>query len=208
MADIIKRAYAVLEIKAGEPDASGKRKFTGIASTPSVDSMEDIVEPKGAEFDLPIPLCWMHDSRDPVGWVTGAKVSAKGIEIEGEIANLPEPASLKDRLDTAWAMLKGKLVRGLSIGFRPLESMRIEGTYGYRYTRWKWLELSPVVIAANQDCSITAIKSADQAIRRAASGAHRGLPVVRLDKPAPAGATSPGDSGAPTTRRKGVVYLK
>lgn len=198
------RAYSVLEIKAVE-DSNGKRTFTGIASTPKADRESDVVEPKGAVFKLPIPLCWMHNSRDPVGWVTAAKITDKGIEIQGEVANLPEPASLKDRLDTAWAMLAGKLVRGLSICFNPLESARIEGTYGMRYSRWEWLELSPVTIAANADCSITSIKSADQAVRRAALGAKGGLPVVRLDM---AKATkSPGDSGTTQTRRKGAVYL-
>ncbi len=202
----MKRAYAVLEIKAAAPSADGKRRFTGIATTPTADTVGDIVEPKGAQFKLPIPLCWMHNTRDPVGWVTAAKVTDKGIEIEGEVADIAEPASLKERLDTAWAMLVNKLVQGLSIGFNPLESSRIEGTYSYRYLKWQWLELSPVVVAANQDCSINTIKSADQAIRRAAFGAR---PVVRLDTaPAVTGTPNdPGASGAAPARRKGVVYL-
>lgn len=201
-----KYAYAMLEVKAA-PSADGKRRFTGIATTPTADTVGDIVEPKGAEFKLPIPLCWMHNTRDPVGWVTAAKVTDNGIEIEGEIADIQEPASLRDRLDTAWAMLKAKLVQGLSIGFSPVESSRIEGTYSYRYTKWLWLELSPVTVPANMDCSITSVKSADQAIRRAASGAR---PVVRLDRaPAlPSGTPAPGVSGPDQTRRKGVVYLR
>ncbi len=201
----MQRAYAKLEIKAIGDAVDGKRKFTGIATTPSADRVGDIVEPKGAQFKLPIPLCWMHNTRDPVGWVTAATVTDKGIEIEGEVADIAEPASLKDRLDTAWAMLKAKLVQGLSIGFNPIESSRIEGTYSYRYIKWQWLELSPVTVAANQDCSISSIKSADQAIRGAASGAR---PVVRLDPaPAASGTQDPGASGADPPRRKGVVYL-
>lgn len=201
----MQRAYAKLEIKAIGDAVDGKRKFTGIATTPSADRVGDIVEPKGAQFKLPIPLCWMHNTRDPVGWVTAATVTDKGIEIEGEVADIAEPASLKDRLDTAWAMLKAKLVQGLSIGFNPIESSRIEGTYSYRYIKWQWLELSPVTVAANQDCSISSIKSADQAIRGAASGAR---PVVRLDPaPAASGTQDPGASGADPARRKGVVYL-
>ena len=146
-------AYSTMEVKAMEE--GGKRLFTGIATTPSADRVGDIVLPEGAKFTLPIPLCWMHDSHDPVGWVTQAKVSKSGIEIVGEVANLPEPESLKDRLDRAWAMLKGRLVRGLSIGFKPLKSSRIGDTYSYEFSEWLWLELSPVVIAANGDCSIT-----------------------------------------------------
>jgi len=171
-------AHSTLEIKVFE-DGDGKRTFSGIATTPTADRMGDIVEPKGAEFQLPIPLVWMHDASDPVGWVTSAKVTAKGIEIEGEIANVPEPESLKDRLDTAWAMLKAKLVRGLSIGFKPLESSRIGDTYSYRFTKWLWLELSPVVIPANGDCSITQIKRIDIA-QRAASGHRKPRGAVAL----------------------------
>ena len=200
-------AYSTLEIKAID-ESNGKRIFTGIATTPTPDRVGDIVEPKGAEFQLPIPLCWMHDSSDPIGWVTAAKVSAAGIEVVGEVANLPEPPSLKDRLDTAWAMLKGRLVRGLSIGFKPLEEARLGDTYSYRYLRWLWLELSPVTIAANGDCSITAIKSADQAVRRAASGAKAGFRVVRLDPEDLKKASAPGASGKQPARRPGVVYLK
>lgn len=196
------RAYAQLEIKAiGDED--GKRVFRGIATTPTADRAGDVVEPKGADFKLPIPLLWQHDSRAPIGWVRSAKVTDKGIEVECEIHNETAPGKLKDRLDEAWQSMKAKLVGGLSIGFKPLESNRIGETYSYRFVKWLWLELSAVTVPANGDCSITAIKSADQAMRRAASGA---LPVVRLD-PAPAdtGKPLPGASGQ--QRRKGVVYL-
>jgi HK97 family phage prohead protease len=199
------RAYSVLDIKASD-DNGGRRVFTGVATTPSTDRVGDIVEPKGAEFELPIPLLWQHNSREPIGWVTDAKVSDNGIEIVGEVANVMTPGKLKDRLDEAWQMLIAKLVRGLSIGFQGIESNRIENTYSYRFVRWAWYELSAVTIPANMDCSITAIKSFDLAARRrAAPGAH---PIVRLDTaPAATGTNGPGASGQ-QTRRKDVVYLK
>jgi HK97 family phage prohead protease len=198
------RAYSVLDIKmAGDKD--GKRTFSGIATTPSVDRGGDIVEPKGAEFQLPIPLLWQHDARAPIGWITQAKVTDKGIEVTGEIASIDEPGNLRDRLEEAWQSMRAKLVRGLSIGFKPLESARIGDTYAYRYSKWMWLELSAVTIPMNGDCSITAIKSADQATRRAATGAR---PVLRLKpEPAASGNQIPGDSGQQTARRKGVLYL-
>jgi hypothetical protein len=128
------RAYSTLEIKAVRDDG-GKRRFSGVASTPSTDRMGDIVEPKGAEFTLPIPLLWQHNSADPIGWITSAKVTSKGIEVEGEVANVDEDGDLKKRLATAWQMLKSKLVRGLSIGFNALEYTRIENTGGLRFGR-------------------------------------------------------------------------
>lgn len=200
----MKRAYSTLEIKAVDDAGGGKKRtFTGIASTPTVDRMQDIVEPNGAEFKLPIPLLWQHDSRQPIGWVTAAKVTDKGIEIEGEVADIPEDGKLKDRLAEAWQSIKNKLVRGLSIGFDPIEYTKIDGTWGYRYTRWAWLELSAVTIPANADCSITAIKSADQAVLRAASG-RKDFTVVRLNTVAPATkgvkpVTLPGASGTKST---------
>jgi HK97 family phage prohead protease len=157
------RAYATLELKAID-DSSGKRRFSGIASTPSTDRMGDVVDPQGAKFKLPIPLLWQHDSSDPIGWVTSAKVTSKGIEVEGEIADIAQEGELKNRLLKAWQMLQAKLVRGLSIGFNSIESARIDGTYGIKFMKWEWLELSAVTIPANQDASITAIKSADAAL--------------------------------------------
>ena len=166
------RAYSTLEIKAATEDG-GKRRFSGIASTPQTDRMGDVVEPKGAMFKLPIPLLWQHDSRDPIGWITSARVTDKGIEVDAEVANIPEDGELKTRLTTAWQMIKSGLVRGLSIGFNAQETARIEGTYGYHILKWLWLELSAVTIPANEQATILAIKSADQA-SLAASG-HRAM---------------------------------
>lgn len=163
------RAYTVLEIKAMDDD---ERVVEGIASTPVTDRLNDIVEPKGAMFKLPIPLLWQHNSAAPVGQVFEAKVTDDGIRIRARFVKVMEPASLKDDLDRAWAMVKAKLVRGLSIGFSPLEWADIKGTFGVRYTKWEWLELSAVTIAANSDATITAIKSADFVARRALQGTH------------------------------------
>ena len=83
------------------------RAFKGIASTPSTDRAGDIVEPKGAEFQLPIPLLWQHSASQPIGWVTSATVKDTGIEVVVEVASISEPGKLKDRLDEAWQSLKG-----------------------------------------------------------------------------------------------------
>jgi HK97 family phage major capsid protein/HK97 family phage prohead protease len=167
----IQRAYSLLTIKGFDDDL---REISGIATTPSTDRTGDIVEPRGAEFKLPIPVLWQHDSRQPIGHVTHATVTDKGIEIKAKLVKVMEPGRLKDRLDEAWQSMKSGLVGGLSIGFKEIESARIADTYSYRYLKWLWLELSAVTIPANRDCSITAIKSLDQQQRRAASGTSGG----------------------------------
>lgn len=172
----VTRAYSTFEVKAINEDM---RTVTGIASTPSTDRMDDIVEPKGAQFKLPLPMLWQHDARQPVGHVTAAKVTTAGIQVTCQFAKVDEPPSLKDDLDRAWAMVKAGLVRGFSIGFNALESVDIEGTWGRRYTRWDWLELSAVTIPANADCSIQTIKSIDHQTRSALGLNRKG--VVRLD---------------------------
>ncbi|MCV4343244.1 phage major capsid protein [Pseudomonas capsici] len=177
------RAYSLLEIKAVDDDA---RVITGIATTPSPDRMDDVVEPKGAQFKLPIPFLWQHNHDQPVGHVTKATVTDAGIEVTVELAKVEEPGTLKDRLDEAWQSIKAKLVRGLSIGFSPIESANIDGSWGRRFLKWEWLELSAVTVPANAGASIQTIKSIDRELR-AATGINA-LPVVRI-KPAGAPAT-------------------
>ncbi len=193
------RAYSTLDLKDVSSAASGKRTFAGIASTPNTDRGGDIVEPKGADFTLPIPFLWQHDAHDPIGWITDASVKSTGIEIKGEIAQVEGDGELAKRLARAWDYIKAGLVRGLSIGFQPLEQARIKDTYSFHILKWGWYELSAVTIPMNADCSITAIKSADDALRRASLGA-KAQPIVRLDRqdfPAVAG----------IRRLPGVSYL-
>lgn len=154
----MKRTYGFLQIKSVE-ETNERREFTGIANTGAVDLYGDIVEPSGAEYTLPLPLISQHDSHKPIGFVTEAKVVEQGIEIRAHVEKMTEPGTLKERLDLAWQEIKLGLVRGLSIGFVPIESARIEGTYGYRFTKWKWLELSPVTIPANQEATIQNIRA-------------------------------------------------
>jgi HK97 family phage major capsid protein len=167
-------AYSQFVVKSVD---SEKRIIKGTATTPRPDRMEDIVEPRGVEYELPLPFLWQHDHDKPIGHVTKATVTSKGIDVEVQIEKTDEPGPVKDRLDGAWQDIKLRLVRGLSIGFKGLETARIEGTYGIRFLKWMWLELSAVTIAANGDCSIETIKSIDTQ-QRAASGRAAALPGV------------------------------
>ena len=102
-----------------------------------------------------------HDHAQPVGNVTEARVTDAGIEVTCQFASVDEPPSLKEELDRAWAMVRSKLVRGLSIGFVSLESVPIPGTGGVRHKRWSWVELSAVVVPANQASTILTVRACD-----------------------------------------------
>lgn len=171
--------HSLLTIKAVQEDAQGKRIITGIATTPTPDRVGDIVDPLGAEFSLPMPLLYQHDSSMPVGWVKTAKPTKDGIPVVMELAQVQEPGTLRERLELAWQEVKIGLVRGLSIGFKSLEAARIGDSYSYRFLKWLWLELSLVTIPMNGEATITAVKSADELARRAAFGASGGLVVPK-----------------------------
>jgi HK97 family phage prohead protease len=180
---MLHRAYALLQVKQVDEDA---RVITGMATTPTPDRLQDIVEPDGAQFKLPMPLLFHHDARQPIGHVIKAKVSKAGIEIVAQLAKLAEPGRLKDRLDEAWQTLKIGLVSGLSIGFKPIEFSFMKETDGIRFTKWDWLELSAVTIPANVEATIATVKSIDAA-QRAASGQQVLHRVVHLNPPGASG---------------------
>src|SRR5262245_30923298 len=108
------KAYATWDIKAATEE--GKRIIRGIASTPTPHRMDDVVEPDGASFKLPLPLLWQHSSRLPIGHVHEVEVTKDGIAIVAEIVK-----GVDEEIERAWRFIKSGLVRGLSIGFRALE---------------------------------------------------------------------------------------
>jgi HK97 family phage prohead protease len=188
----MKRGYSLLEIKSVDEDL---RQITGIASTPEVDHMGDIVLPQGAKYVLPIPLLLGHDHAKPIGSVTAVKVSARGIEIRATIARTSTPGLVRDRLEAAWADIRLGLIRGLSVGFSVLKSEPLKGG-GRKFLEWVLHEISCVVVPANAGAGIETIKSADRQSLR--STKHRG--AIFLSDP-------PGTSRFREEHR-GSVYLK
>ena len=70
-----------------------------------------MVEPDGAQFKLPMPLLWQHDSEQPIGHVTHAKVGKAGIEI---VAKMRASPSLDgSRIDRRLAVDQGRPGAGL-----------------------------------------------------------------------------------------------
>lgn len=163
------RAYSVLNIKEFA-DGDEFVRIKGIATTPAPDRMGDVVDPLGAKFTTPMPLLWQHNHDEPVGHVTFAEPTDKGIPFEAQIPNVAEAGNLKDRVDEAIHSLKYGLVSAVSIGFRALEDgVERMKSGGLRFKSWEWLELSLVTIPANSQATIQTIKSIDTELR-AASG--------------------------------------
>ncbi len=157
---MLNRAWSILDVKSIDDE---QRVLEGIASTPTPDGSGHVMDPKGAQYELPIPLLWFHNQKEPIGEVFAATVTADGIRIKARISKFDEPGKLKDRLDEAWHSIKAKLVKGLSIGWSPIDYELIKGTTHVRFTKWFWGELSAVTLPMNTEATITAVKSADLA---------------------------------------------
>lgn len=169
-------AYSLLEVKAIDDE---KREISGIATTPEPDRVGDIVEPLGVKFINPLPLLWQHRHDSPVGTVKFNKPTKNGITFTAKVARIAEAGPLKDLVDMAWQAVKAELVRGVSIGFRPIEYSYLDSG-GVRFTESEVYELSLVTIPANAAATIQTIKALD--FRRRDSGPVR---LIRSAKTAP-----------------------
>jgi HK97 family phage major capsid protein/HK97 family phage prohead protease len=175
-----RRAYSVLSIKSVS-QTEDQRVIEGIATTPSLDRVNDIVEPLGAKYTLPIPLLWQHRADEPVGQVEMAAPSEAGIPFRARLFKVAEPGEFKNLVDKAWQMLKAGAVRGASIGFKTRESVALKNG-GYRIKAWDWFELSLVTIPANAEATILTVKQFDRTPPAApgqSSGAHLSRPAPR-----------------------------
>lgn len=151
----VDRAYSLLEIKSTDEE---QRIITGMATTPEVDRVGDIVDPMGAKFAPEISLLWQHKHDSPVGMAEFGKPTKKGIPFKAIIAKIEEDGPLKQLTEMAWQAVKAKLVRGVSIGFRALKyDIMSEG--GLRFTETEIYELSLVTIPANASATIATIKA-------------------------------------------------
>jgi HK97 family phage major capsid protein/HK97 family phage prohead protease len=190
---VTRRAYSFLDIKAVNEDT---RIIRGVATTPAVDRVGDIVEPLGVKFNNPMPFLWQHDASKPIGTVKFEKPTKDGIKFEASLPTVAEEGTLKDRIEEAWQSIKLGLVRAVSIGFRAIEYSFIEGTNGIRFLETEVYELSAVTIPANEQAVITG-KSMDAAAAAVLKQFDTNAPAATgtIERPSK---TPPGVSGKAT----------
>lgn len=167
------RAYSLLTVKGFDPQ---KRTFAGIATSPVPDRLGDSIASDGIKYKNPLPLLLYHNSQKPVGEARFSKPTPDGTPFNARISSIDRPGIVKDRLDEAVDSLSADppLIRGVSIGFMPLEDpVYNRATGGYDYPSIEVHELSMVVIPAHQDATIATLKALDSA----ASGASDSNPA-------------------------------
>jgi HK97 family phage major capsid protein/HK97 family phage prohead protease len=184
------RAYSILHVKSLSDE---ERVIRGVATTPEVDRMGDVVEPLGVRFKNPMPLLHQHDARLPVGTVEFDAPTEKGITFTARLPKIEEPGALRDRIETAWGEIKAGLIRGVSIGFRPLEdAVELLRSGGPRFLKTEVLELSLVTVPAHAGAGIREIKQFDE-----------GAPAATGREALLAKAKPPGATGIPDSKQKG-----
>lgn len=149
------RVFSRLTVRAVSED---KRIVEGIASTPRPDREQDIVEPMGSQFILPIPFLLDHNHLSAIGEVEAAEVTEKGIVFRAHVKKIAEPGPVQDLCDKGWSLLKNGLRKYVSIGFRPT-MMQPRNDGGFHFLKWEWLELSACTVPCNPDAAITALRS-------------------------------------------------
>jgi HK97 family phage prohead protease len=157
-----KDCVAEVDTETKAEDAA-ERVLQFTISTGAVDRENDTLDVNGwklDEFEKSGVVLWAHDRANPP--------IAKPLKVWVEGDALKARAQFPDR-DThkfgalIYRLLKGGYVRGVSVGFRPIEWSYNEdrGPYAIDFHRQELVEFSPVPVAANPEAMIEAGKSLD-----------------------------------------------
>jgi uncharacterized protein len=147
-----------IEVKFSEPSDAGE--FTGIASVfGETDLMGDTIQ-RGAfaksladhqrKGRAPLML-WSHQLDQPIGRWTDIRETAGGLVVKGKL--LLDVARARE----VYAMLKEKVVDGLSIGFRTVKSSRTKA--GRLLQEIDLAEISLVTLPALASARVTSVKA-------------------------------------------------
>jgi hypothetical protein len=155
-------------------DVADDGTFTGYGSVfGTVDSYREIVAP-GAFLDSlaaikasgdPLPALWQHRSDEPIGGYDLLEEDEHGLKTSGWLMVNEIPLAAQ-----AHALMKRRVIKGLSIGYYVEASDFNEKTGIRTLTKLDLQEISIVTFPANPDAQIDAIKA------KLASG---NLPTIR-----------------------------
>ena len=158
------KAFSLFSTKSLNTEESGDFIVEGIASTPTLDSDNDSLNSLGASFrTLPFPFILNHDHLNPVGQVTEATPTNKGIKVKIRIPYVKEIGKLKEQTDYAIHCIKYNIISGLSIGFSANQSDAVVNEKGgLNIDKFEVYELSLTPLQSNTTAFITAFKSLKQ----------------------------------------------
>lgn len=138
--------------------------FSGYGSVfGNVDSYGEVVA-KGAFLETlatlkasgdPLPALWQHRSGEPIGGYDLLEEDDRGLKVNGWL--------LKDEIDRAkeaYALMKRRVVKGLSIGYFVRDSSYDEKTGIRTLKKLDLVEISIVTFPANAEAQVESVKAA------------------------------------------------
>lgn len=137
--------------------------FTGYASIfGNVDLGRDIVVPGAFTKSLaklkaagdPLPMLWQHDPAQPIGGYDELEEDERGLRVKGFLLVDDVPLAAQ-----AHALMKRRIVKGLSIGYYVLGDSWNEKDRTRSLTELDLFEVSPVTFPMNTEAQIDSIKS-------------------------------------------------
>lgn len=133
-------------------ESTDERRISGYASRPLPDRVGEVVETKAFNKsirsfmeDNPVML-FMHQMDQPIGTWDRFEIRNDGLFVSGTLI----PSGLPDA-DKVWTLAKHRAIRGLSIGFLPLEGELDKKSGYFHITDLELLEISPVTIPAQRN---------------------------------------------------------
>jgi hypothetical protein len=149
---------------------SGDKGFTARITTDSLDLDKEVLVPSGCvtdRFEKQGTIFWNHDYDKPCAKATGpCRRSRHWIESDAQWAERPEGYQGEWFPDFCKAMVDQGIVRGVSVGFDPIEIR--DATKGDRakfgdeirrvVSKWALLEWSIAPVQCNPDAIITAVR--------------------------------------------------
>lgn len=157
-----------MAFKAAEVADDGT--FSGYGSVFDVkDSYGDVVMPGAFKESLkrikatgaPLPALWQHRSDQPIGGYTELSEDQYGLKVEGFLLVDEIPLARQ-----AFALMKKKIVRGLSIGYYIEDGFYNEKDKVFQLRKLDLVEVSPVTFPANDKAQIDGVKSIRDMIQR------------------------------------------
>jgi HK97 family phage prohead protease len=152
--------------------------FSGYGSVfGNVDSYGEIVAPGAFKSSLkaikdsgdPLPVLWQHDPSKPIGGYTELAEDSRGLKTVGFL--LKDDVALAKE---AYALMKARVVKGLSIGYYVTKSDYNEKTGIRTLNELDLREISVVTFPANEEAQIENVKHTFQHMLKAGQ-----LPGVR-----------------------------
>ena len=133
--------------------ALGERQILVVASDPTLDRTQDVMNPAGCVLDNyrqnPIVLA-SHDPTQPIG---NAVVTIANGRVEALIDFAA--AGISAKADEYCGLCKTGVIRAVSVGFDPID-FKPNKAGGYDYEKWELMEISPVAVPANPSARIIA----------------------------------------------------